>query len=276
VIAWDDYPAGSHRLSCPVCGRKPGDKTLGITVEHDGHGVAHCFRCGHVETYRPEHGARQRACAAPARPVRAAKHKHLSDYGRDLWNACKPLHGPALAYLKARHCAIPPEDGDLRCHPALKHPSGYAGPALVALVTDTITREPISMHRTWVKADGSKAEIDPPRLLLGGHRKQGGLVRLWPDECITYGLGIAEGIETALTLADVRAPAWSLIDAGNLADFPLLAGIESLTIAADHDTVGVRAATACADRWAQGGREVRLVIPPREKSDLNDVAREAA
>lgn len=276
MIAWDDFPVGSHRLSCPLCGRKPSDKTLGITVEHDGHGVAHCFRCGHVETYQPEHGARHRSTAAPVRPAVSARHETLSDYGRELWGACRPPHGPALAYLNARRCAVPPEDGDLRCHPALKHPSGYSGPALVALVTDTMTREPISLHRTWVNADGTKADVDPPRLLLGGHRKQGGTIRVWPDESVTYGLGIAEGIETALTLAHARAPVWSLIDAGNLADFPILAGIECLTIAADHDDAGIRAATACADRWALAGCDVRVVIPPRAKSDLNDVAREAA
>jgi putative DNA primase/helicase len=276
VIAWNEYPTGNHRLSCPACGRKPADKTLGVTVDHDGRAVAHCFRCEYVETYRPEHGTRHRPSTAPVRSAAVAKHETLSDYGRELWDACRPAHGAALAYLKARHCVVPPQDGAMRCHPALKHPSGYAGPALVALVTDTLTRQPISLHRTWINADGTKADVDPPRLLLGGHRKQGGAIRLWPDECVTYGLGIAEGIETALTLARVRAPVWSLIDAGNLAAFPVLPAIEVLTIAADHDDAGIRAATDCAEHWASAGRDVRMVVPPKRKSDLNDMAREAA
>ena len=108
-----------------------------------------------------------------------------------------------------------------------------------------------------MRADGTKADVDPPRLLLGGHRKQGGVIRLWPDEAVTTGLAIAEGIETALSLAHDYKPVWSVIDAGNLAAFPVLPGIETLIIGADHDEAGLKAAAACADRWAAAGVEVR-------------------
>lgn len=56
MIAWKEYAVGSYRLGCPACGRGPRDKTLGLTVEADGKGVAHCFRCDFTETYRPERG----------------------------------------------------------------------------------------------------------------------------------------------------------------------------------------------------------------------------
>lgn len=69
---------------------------------------------------------------------------------------------------------------------------------------------------------------------------------------------------------------WSLIDAGNLAAFPALPGIGALTIAADNDPAGLQAAETCATAWTNAGKEVRLVVPPRERMDLNDVAREAA
>jgi hypothetical protein len=39
----------------------------------------------------------------------------------------------AAAYLERRACTIPPEGGDLRWHSTIKHRSGHAGPALVAL-----------------------------------------------------------------------------------------------------------------------------------------------
>lgn len=48
------------------------------------------------------------------------------------------------------------------------HLGGYIGPALVALVTDAITATAISLHRAWIKEEGTKADIDPPRLLVGG------------------------------------------------------------------------------------------------------------
>lgn len=275
MIAWPEFAPGEYRLECPGCGRGKRDKTMGVTVER-GAGVAHCFRCQFVETWRDER-TEIRPGKAPARPATPRKRAALADYGLELWNACTGLRGTSgEEYLLARRCALPPVDGDLRYHPAMRHPSGYTGPALVALVTDAITGQPLTLHRTWIARDGSKADVDPPRLLLGGHRKQGGVVRLWPDEAVDYGLGIAEGIETALTLATALRPVWSLIDAGNLAAFPVLPGIEALTIAADNDPAGIAAAEQCGATWALADVDVRLVLPPRPGADLNDVARGAA
>lgn len=265
---------GPRRQCCPVCSRSDRDKTCGVTVDDRG-GVAHCFRCGHKESmHEGPANTPERRQASRSAPVR---HETLSDYGRELWAACMPLAGEALAYLQARACVIPPADGDLRWHPALKHPpSGLLVPALVALVTDALTGAPLTLHRTWIQANGNKAELDPPRMSLGGCRKQGGVVRLWPDEAVTLGLGVAEGIETCLSLAHAFTPVWACLDAGNLGAFPVLAGIESLLIGADHDDAGKAAAGACGARWAAAGREVAIVIPPRHKADINDVALEAA
>jgi putative DNA primase/helicase len=54
MIVWTDYPVGDHRIACPACARKPNDKTMGLTVASDEHGVAHCFRCSYVETRHNE------------------------------------------------------------------------------------------------------------------------------------------------------------------------------------------------------------------------------
>nr|WP_228882485.1 toprim domain-containing protein [Paraburkholderia saeva] len=132
----------------------------------------------------------------------------------------------------------------------------------------------MSLHRTWICADGRKADIDPQRLLLGGHRKQGGVIRMWPDESVTTGLGIAEGIETALSLAWAYAPVWACIDAGNLKALPVLPGIESLVIGADNDPAGIDGAHACAQRWAADGVEVHMT--KQTENDLNDVLKEVA
>jgi putative DNA primase/helicase len=192
------------------------------------------------------------------------------------WQDIGPVRDVGRAYLKARECALPPADSDLRFDPAARHPGGYRGPCLVALVTDVAAGTPISLHRTWVNADGTKADVDPPRMLLGGHRKAGGGIRLWPDEAVTHGLAIAEGIETALSLARVFQPAWALIDAGNLAKFSVLSGVESLLIAADHDAAGTRAAEACAVSWAETSREVRIAKSAVAGEDANDFLRRTA
>ncbi|MCZ8165770.1 PriCT-2 domain-containing protein [Silanimonas sp.] len=228
-------------------------------------------RGGHQQA---PHRARAKAVLHNQRVVPEQPHKPLTSEELLRFNTLGPVSGAALTYLQARLCVVPPADGDLRCHHALRHwPTGHIGPALVALVTDAATREPISMHFTWVCPDGSKANIDRPRLLLGGHRKAGGVIRLWADDAVTTSLGIAEGVETALSLAHAHMPVWACIDAGNLAAFPVLHGIESLLIAADHDPAGLRAADSCAQRWARAGREVRIVRAPAAGQDMNDVAR---
>lgn len=275
----DDFhhlEVGDHRLPCPACARGPKDTALSVTVDADG-GVAHCFRCEYVTHWRDNKRAKI-LCHGKPRPARVghANYETLSAYGREIWRASTPIHGPARAYLEARRCMMPPGDGDLRCHLALKHPSGYIGPALVALVTDAVTRQPLTLHRTWVNADGTKADVDRARLLLARHRKQGGVIRLWSDEAVTHGLMIGEGIETVLAAARHYQPAWAALDAGNLGALPVLAGIETLVIAADHDEAGLQAATACADRWAIAGAEVRVIAPAPHRADWNDLERAAA
>ena len=266
--------AGKSRQPCLACDRGPKDASLSVTQRPDGRYIAFCHRCRAV-SFSDDRKART-SNAPPPRAVTPLRYKTLSEFGHALWDACRPIAGNALAYLQARDCVLPPVDGDLRWHPALKHPpTGIVGPALVALVTDAVTREPMTLHRTWVNADGSKS-LSPARMLLGGHRKSGGVIRLWPDAAVTMGLAIAEGIETALSMAHGYTPVWAVIDSGNMAAFPVLAGIESLVIAADNDPAGTRAADACARRWTLAGREVHVVMPDTEKSDLNDVLRAAA
>ena len=268
-LNWPSFENGSYRTACPACGRNEREKTLGITIEPGGKGVAHCFRCGHIETNRPD----SKTWSAHLRPIQRKpvllKREVLSEYGLDLWSACEPLSGAAVAYLKARRCVVPPADGDLRWHPDLRHPTGERGPALVALITHVESRRPLSLHRTWVRPNGQKAALDPPRLLLANHAIKDGVIRLWPDECVTYGLAVAEGIETALSLAWAYRPVWSCIDAGHLAAFPVLSGIETLVIGADNDPAGQKAADECATRWASTDAEV--LVTQQAANDLNDV-----
>lgn len=140
----------------------------------------------------------------------------------------------------------------------------------MALVTDAVTCKPISLHRTWIRADGKKADVKPARMLIKGHRVKGGLIRLWPDEAVTHGLAVGEGIETMLSLAHAYTPVWSCIDASNLAAFPLLNGIESLVIAADGDAPGRQAAGACAARWRRAGRQAAIVDPGNDRDWNNE------
>lgn len=263
-----DYPIGQHRVDCPHCHKRAGQKTLGITVHAHDDIVAHCFRCEYTQSYT---GARGTTYAPRALPVPKVP-EPLNDYWLDLWSRTEPLHGVAVDYLRSRNCVIPPDDSDLRYIKSLKHPSGYVGAALVGLVTHAQTREPLSLHRTWITSTG-KAQVEPPRLFAAGQSIRGGVIRLWSDEFVTQGLGVAEGIETALSLAHVMAPVWALMDAGHLAAFEVMRGIECLTIAVDQDPAGIKAARACAKRWKAAGHSV--ILTNQEQNDFNDFAKVA-
>lgn len=259
-------PRGEHRAPCPMCDKGTKDTALGVTVDDLGI-VWHCFRCEFA-------GASQHAqiCAPPpfanlqkVASLNLDSRPNLAEWAEQIWSECLPLSGVAVAYLKARGCVIPPE-GDLRWHPQLKNSAAnYTGPALVGLVTDAVTNRPMSLHRTWIKADGTKA-CTPARMLAAGHRKAGGVIRLWPDDYVTYGLAIAEGVESALSVAHDYTPVWAVIDAGNMAAFPKLRAIETLIIAADNDPVGIKAANTCAERWGNA----TVAIPPVPGQDWND------
>jgi hypothetical protein len=96
------------------------------------------------------------------------------------------------------------------------------------------------------------------------------------DEDVAEGLTIAEGIETALAgMALNFQPAWALGDAGAVAKFPLLSGIECLTILVDNDISGTGQASAleCSRRWTSMGREVFRVLPTAVDTDMADVVR---
>jgi len=259
------FKTGTYRRRCPNCNRDRRDDALAITVNPDGRIVYFCHRC-HLSGWD---GGREHRPNVTL-PRCTVQRQSLSDYGRELWKAACPIAGEARAYLESRHCVLPPADGHLRWCERLRHPCGHIGPALVALVTDAVTGASMSLHRTWITASGRKAAIESPRLLLAAHRKTGGVIRLWPDKDVTCRLGVAEGIETALAAAHGFTPIWAAIDAGNLGALPLLPAIESLTIFADHDDVGLRAAVRLASRWAEAGREVLVVTPEREGHDIAD------
>jgi hypothetical protein len=252
------------RAPCPVCNRGPKDRALSITTDERGT-VSHCFRCGYVSAENVE-----RRPDMPSRPV-PPKAEPLEWSGRaeSIWRRTAPLAGTLGArYIERRGCVMPPADSDLRFLPA----SDKFPPSLCARITDAVTARPLSLHFTRLAADGrGKAGTDCDKVLLGGHRKKGGVIRLWPDECVTAALALAEGVETALAAAHVFTPAWATVDCGNLGAFPVLAGIEALTIHADNDDAGLAAARTCAQRWAAAGREVRIRRARMAGADVADL-----
>jgi hypothetical protein len=138
-------------------------------------------------------------------------------------------------------------DLPLRFHPACPR-GAERWPAMLALMTDPATGEACGIHRIFLTRDGrGKARGPMPAKMMAG---RAGVVRLVPDEDLTMGLGIAEGIETALSVMQGFGwrPIWAATSAGMIRTFPVLPGIGALTIFADADGAGMDAAKLCAAR----------------------------
>lgn len=178
----------------------------------------------------------------------------------------------AEVYLRSRAIEVPAAALEvLRFHPRCPWESGTR-PAMVALVCDIITGEPTAVHRTQLTADGRK--LDRPKLL---GPSLGGAIKLSRD--IATELTVGEGVETTLSALNLGyGPAWSLIDSGGIAKFPVLPGIDRLTIAVDNDLngAGQKAAAECKARWIAAGRRVRTVMSKTPGEDLNDVVQRRA
>jgi putative DNA primase/helicase len=143
---------------------------------------------------------------------------------------------------------------------------------IIGVMTDPITALPTgAISRTYI--DENLQKVGKAKTL----GSPGGVVRLSPDEDVTYGLFLAEGLETAATaMAKEHRPIWSTGSTAHMKAFPVLNGIDCLTIIADHDKTdaGEKAAREVEARWRLAGREAHIFMP-ETFGDLNDLLRRA-
>ena len=160
------------------------------------------FRCFRCEWSGSSYGVDTESAAADFTPQRPPDPAAMLE----LWRNGRLIEPGTVAasYLAARNCALPHPEGDLRWHPALRHPCGFVGPVLLALMTHAVTCAPLTLHSTWIMPDGSKADVNPPRLYWKG-LPAGGVVRLWPDEEVTLGLLSARASRPAGRRCRLRA-----------------------------------------------------------------------
>jgi hypothetical protein len=267
------------RKQCWNCRRcKPEDiagDVIGFVMWHDD--------CGFVQAVETLTGNDR---PPPARRREAHKQRrHDSGYWRSIWaETVGPAGTPVETYLARRPggLALPPDCIDVRFHPRCPFGKDGAGrtiytPAMVALVRNIISNKPQAIHRTAIDLRGNKrAELgDNGRMSLGPTK--GGAVKLTPDEHVTIGLGIGEGLESTLSLRRLPewkdSPVWSVLFDGGIKEFPVLPGIEALVVAVDHDLngAGQRSTLAAVERWSAVGREVIAIKSDQPGEDLNDV-----
>jgi Toprim domain len=178
-----------------------------------------------------------------------------------LWNAANDPRGTLGEIYLSRDRKLE-LSADL-CSEVLRWHSGLN--ALLALFRNIASGEPRAVSRIFLDRAGHKIE----RRLLGP--VQGAAIMLDQWDEVTAGLHICEGVETGMAARqfDLK-PTWALGSAGAIASFPMLGGVECLTLLQENDEASARACEACATRWHAAAREV-ILITPKAGKDINDI-----
>jgi putative DNA primase/helicase len=177
----------------------------------------------------------------------------------------------AVEYLGTRGLwPLPPNCG-LRAHVAVDYfDQGQRVGKFAALVAEVRDHAGalVTAHVTYLR-DGRKLEGHEPRKLLGPLTgREGCAVRLMPAGEL---LGIAEGLETALSAAALDGvPVWAALNTSLLGKFEPPATVRTLRIYADRDEPGLLAAAHLMERL-QGRVRVELKTPPAPAKDFNDL-----
>lgn len=252
-------------------------------------GVFGCHRAGISETWSAVDRSsltRAERAALAAQVMKAAAEREAqqrqqwaanAQRSAELWAQCVPLTpgDPATTYLKNRGFGgALPLPACLRLHPALAywHEGQKVGtfPAMVAPVVAPDGRK-VALHRTYLHADGRKADVPSVRKLTGASGPlAGACIPLFKPAhgCI----GIAEGIETALAASCASGvPTVAAYSAGNLAAWQWPAGVRRLVIFADHDRAGIKAAESLQGRAIRAGLQASVMMPTDAGADWCDV-----
>jgi putative DNA primase/helicase len=145
-------------------------------------------------------------------------------------------------------------------------------PAILADVVDQ-AGELVTLHVTYLQGGEKLATHEPRKILSGMQGRAGCAVRLAPAGDV---LGIAEGVETALSAAAIDGvPVWAALNTSLLARFDPPAGVKTLRLYADRDEAGLTAALQLAERL-QGRVRLEMRIPRAPAKDWNDTLMAAA
>lgn len=199
------------------------------------------------------------------------------EYAQSLWDAARDGRGTAVEeYLRARGIKLPVSQ-QVRYAPRLKHgPAGQSFRAMIARISDD--RGFCAVQRTFLAIDQArKADVKPNKMTKGPMGR--GAVRLRMPADV---LGIAEGIETALSASQIYAmPVWATLSANRLGKIDIPETVRFLHIFGDSGEVGQREAFAAADVYEARGLHVEIVFPAAhfkaaDKADFNSIITESA
>jgi putative DNA primase/helicase len=261
---------------CPLCG---GVDRFRFD-DRDGRGTWICSRCGAgdgPELVKRLNGVDFKDAAnlvekivadvpkrPPPKPTPAATRDELNR----IWKRSQAVAGTAVGkYLFAR-CGMAAE------YPTqIRHVFNGVN-EMIAMVTDG-DGKPVTLHRTFLTPEGLKANGigRSARKLMPGPLPDSVAIRLsYGDEYVPKILGVAEGIETALSVRQMFSiRCWSLINSVMMQKWNPPDGVEKIIIFGDNDKsfAGQAAAYKLANRLsAKLSVEVKI---PDQVGDWNDV-----
>lgn len=192
------------------------------------------------------------------------------------WCRGLPLNGidPASRYLMRRGISLERwpsqirflhearywnEDKTYSTHPAML--AQFVAPDMSAT----------TVHITYLTEDGCKADVPDVRKIMPGKIPFGGAVRLFPSASV---MGVAEGIETALSAARIwSVPVWACLNAGLLLKWEPPPTVKKVLIFGDRDSsfAGQHVTYGLAYRLKTKGLDVSPMMPDEMDVDWNDI-----
>jgi putative DNA primase/helicase len=278
-------------VNCPGPGHSARDRSLSVTpsaaspdefviFSHSGDDWQVCRDFVRAQLGFPPFRPGQGPKVAPQRERKPVEETPANDRepALRLWRqALEPRGTLVEAYLRNRCLELPDEAANeaIRYHPSCPlHRENF--PAMVCLVRNIITSEPQAIHRTALTADGTAIKRNGKTFRLSLGPIAGGAIKIDPDDDVTQGICVGEGVETCLSGRQMGLrPVWSMLSTGGIANFPILPGVDGLHIFAENDGASAKAVEACARRWYETDRDV-IIVEPDTSKDLNDELREAA
>jgi hypothetical protein len=283
---------GNSRILCPGPGHDPQDRSLQVNFQPEGF-IVHSFAPNdpwpvckdHVrallglEPWRPS--ARRVIPRSAFRPAPKAILTEPNPAAMRLWAESADPRGTLVElYLHKRGLELPEVMATEVCrfHPSLFiKETGDTAPGMVTLFRHLKTDTPWAVQRTFLGPDGNRL------LDLHGHkmnRKYTGspdmaAIKLTPECDVQEGLHLGEGLESCLGAWHLGLrPVWAAGDAGHIASFPVLNGVEAISILGERNSDGsISEANECAAyecmlRWEIAGCEFHHPMP--KAGDFND------
>jgi putative DNA primase/helicase len=134
----------------------------------------------------------------------------------------------------------------IRFHPSLawrERDAVIRVQAMIAAMRNIESDEIVAVSCRRLTPDGHK--VGKPKFRGAA---AGSAIKLDADETVTHGVHIGEGVESCMSARQLGLkPTWALGSTCNIAAFPVLSGIDCLTILGANNDASAKAIQACGE-----------------------------